>query len=166
MTTFLPLVTLLLILAMMCFLLYYFYIQQSLETLSRQLANMQSPPASVRGPDMIRREKAYRHDQLFLLEADLTNYPRELLNEEEMAVVDVARKNIKLCIDELKQSGDWLGLPFDFEWSEMVDRVPQVISLYRLTLAQSSWVDGTQKQSEEVVDVSRQKTDGFVLRLA
>ena len=166
MTTFLPLVTLLLILAMMCFLLYYFYIQQSLETLSRQLANMQSPPASVRGPDMIRREKAYRHDQLFLLEADLTNYPRELLNEEEMAVVDVARKNIKLCIDELKQSGDWLGLPFDFEWSEMVDRVPQVISLYRLTLAQSSWGDGTQKQSEEVVDVSRQKNDSFVLRLA
>ncbi len=166
MTTFLPLVTLLLILAMMCFLLYYFYIQQSLETLSRQLASMQSSPASARGPDMIRREKAYRHDQLFLLEADLTNYPRELLNEEEMAVVDVARKNIKLCIDELKQSGDWLGLPFDFEWSEMVDRVPQVISLYRLTLAQSSWVDGTQKQSEEVVDVSRQKNDSFVLRLA
>ncbi len=166
MTTFLPLVTLLLILAMMCFLLYYFYIQQRLETLSRQLANLQTPQASARGPDLIRREKAYRHDQLFLLEADLTNYPRELLNEEEMAVVDVARKNIKLCIDELKQSGDWLGLPFDFEWSEMVDRVPQVISLYRLTLAQSSWVDGTQKQSEEVVDVSRQKNDSFVLRLA
>ena len=166
MTTFLPLVTLLLILAMMCFLLYYFYIQQSLETLSRQLANLQTPQSSARGPDLIRREKAYRHDQLFLLEADLTNYPRELLNEEEMAVVDVARKNIKLCIDELKQSGDWLGLPFDFEWSEMVDRVPKVISLYRLTLAQSSWVDGTQKQSEEVVDVSRQKNDSFVLRLA
>jgi hypothetical protein len=57
-------------------------------------------------------------------------------------------------------------LPFDFEWSEMVDRVPKVISLYRLTLAQSSWGDSTQKQPEDVVDVSRQKNDAFVLRLA
>jgi hypothetical protein len=83
-----------------------------------------------------------------------------------MAVVELARKNIKHCIDELKQSGEWLGLPFDFEWNEMVDRVPKVISLYRLTLAQSTWGDVTQKQSEEVVDVSRQKNDSFVLRLA
>jgi hypothetical protein len=166
MTTFLPLVTLLLILAMMCFLLYYFYIQQSLETLSRQLASMQPSQASVRGPDLIRREKAYRHDQLVLLEAELSNYPRAFLTEEEMTVVEVARKNIKHCIDELKQSGEWLGLPFDFEWSEMVDRVPKVISLYRLTLAQSSWGDSTQKQPEDVVDVSRQKNDAFVLRLA
>ena len=43
MTTFLPLVTLLLILAMMCFLLYYFYIQQSLAGISHQLASLQSP---------------------------------------------------------------------------------------------------------------------------
>ncbi len=166
MTTFLPLVTLLLILAMMCFLLYYFYIQQSLAGISHQLASLQSPQVLQRGPDLIRREKAYRHDQLVLLEADLSNYPRAFLNEEEMAVVELARKNIKHCIDELKQSGEWLGLPFDFEWNEMVDRVPKVISLYRLTLAQSSWGDGTQKQSEEVVDVSRQKNDSFVLRLA
>ena len=166
MTTFLPLVTLLLILAMMCFLLYYFYIQQSLAGISHQLASLQSPQVLQRGPDLIRREKAYRHDQLVLLEADLSNYPRAFLNEEEMAVVELARKNIKHCIDELKQSGEWLGLPFDFEWSEMVDRVPKVISLYRLTLAQSTWGDGTQKQSEEVVDVSRQKNDSFVLRLA
>ena len=166
MTTFLPLVTLLLILAMMCFLLYYFYIQQSLAGISHQLASLQSPQVLQRGPDLIRREKAYRHDQLVLLEADLSNYPRAFLNEEEMAVVELARKNIKHCIDELKQSGEWLGLPFDFEWSEMVDRVPKVISLYRLTLAQSTWGDGTQKQSEEVEDVSRQKNDSFVLRLA
>ena len=166
MTTFLPLVTLLLILAMMCFLLYYFYIQQSLAGISHQLASLQSPQVLQRGPDLIRREKAYRHDQLVLLEADLSNYPRAFLNEEEMAVVELARKNIKHCIDELKQSGEWLGLPFDFEWNEMVDRVPKVISLYRLTLAQSTWGDATQKQSEEVVDVSRQKNDSFVLRLA
>jgi len=166
MTTFLPLVTLLLILAMMCFLLYYFYIQQSLAGISHQLANLQSTQALPRGPDLIRREKAYRHDQLVLLEAELSNYPRAFLTEEEMAVVEVARKNIKHCIDELKQSGEWLGLPFDFEWSEMVDRVPKVISLYRLTLAQSSWGDTAQKQSEDVVDVSGQKKDSFVLRLA
>jgi hypothetical protein len=166
MTTFLPLVTLLLILAMMCFLLYYFYIQQSLTGISHQLASLQTPQALSRGPDLIRREKAYRHDQLVLLEADLSNYPRAFLTEEEMAVVDLARKTIKHCIDELKVSGEWLGLPFDFEWGEMVDRVPKVISLYRLTLAQSSWGDSTQKQPEDVVDVSSQKNDAFVLRLA
>jgi hypothetical protein len=166
MTTFLPLVTLLLILALICFLLYYFYIQQSLAVISHQLVSLQTPQAQPRGPDLIRREKAYRHDQLVLLEADLSNYPRAFLNEEEMAVVEVARKTIKHCIDELKVSGEWLGLPFDFEWSEMVDRVPKVISLYRLTLAQSSWGDASQKQSEDVVDVSSQKEGGFVLRLA
>ena len=166
MITFLPLVILLLILALICFLLYYFYIQQSLLTIANQLACLQADKGSDREPDMIRREKAYRHDQLFLLEADLTNYPRELLNEEEMSVVEAARKSIKHCIDELKLSGAWLGLPFDFEWSELVDRVPKVISLYRLTLAQSPWVDGTQRQFEDVVDVSRQENNQFLLRLA
>jgi hypothetical protein len=136
MNNFLPLVLLLLILVLMCLLLYYFFIQQSLREISNRLSTLQPVPVPVkrRGQDTIRREQAYRHDQLALLEADLTKHPRDILTEDEIECVETARKTIKRCIDELKQSGEWIGLPFDFEWTELIERIPNVITLYRRTI--------------------------------
>jgi len=165
MDTFLPLTVLLLVLALLCFLLYYFYIQQSLGAISSQLSALQYAKVIVRGGDVIRRETAYLHDQLILLEADLTLYPREFLDEEDMALVDLARETIKRCVGELKQSGEWLGLPFDFEWNEIMQRVPKVIALFRLTLSPSSWVGDTRTTPMDVMDVSARKNDLFELRL-
>ena len=166
MITFLPLVILMLILALLCFLLYYFYIQQSLMTMTRQLAHLQAAKVSELGADLIRREKAHHQDQLLLLEVELARYQREFLSDEEWAVVDVARQSIERCIDALKRSGDWLGLPFDLEWSDLLARVPKVIALYRLTLVQSSWVEDTNLRAEDAVDVSRRGRSRLLLRLA
>jgi len=43
----------------------------------------------------------------------------------------VARHKIKACIAGLKANGDWIGLPFEYEWVEMLERLPNVLSLYR-----------------------------------
>jgi hypothetical protein len=53
------------------------------------------------------------------------------LTEEELKMFDVARHQIKSCIAGLKSSGEWVGLPFEYEWTEMLDRLPNVLGLYR-----------------------------------
>jgi hypothetical protein len=164
--TFLPLVILLLILALMCFLLYYFYIQQSLETLSRQLVQLQTAKVNNLGADLIRREKAHHLDQLLLLEADLARYQREFLTDVERAAVGVAHQNIERCIAALKQSGDWLGLPFELEWSDMAARVPRVMALYLLPLAPAWWYEDAGFWAEDAQDVSKRSRANLLLRLA
>lgn len=166
MITFLPLVILLLILALMCFLLYYFYIQQSLETMSRQLARLQATKVSDLGADLIRREKAHHMDQLLMLEADLARYQRDFLSDEEWAIVDLAHISIERCIEALKQSGNWLGLPFDLEWSDLLARVPKLIALYSLTPVRFCGADDANLQAEDAVDVSRRSRSRLLLRLA
>lgn len=166
MITFLPLVILLLILALMCFLLYYFYIQQSLETMSRQLARLQATKVSGLGADLIRREKAHHLDQLLLLEADLARYQRDFLSDEEWAMVDLARQSIERCIEALKASGDWLGLPFELEWSDLLARIPKLIALYSLRPARSFGADDSDLWAEDAVDVSRRGLRQLRLRLA
>ena len=59
----------------------------------------------------------------------------EAPSTQELAVIDKSRSKIKACIDELKRSGDWIGMPFDFEWAEMLDRLPAVNRLYRRAVA-------------------------------
>jgi hypothetical protein len=44
---------------------------------------------------------------------------------------DVARHQIKASIAGLKASGEWIGRPFEYEWAEILDRLPNVLSLYR-----------------------------------
>ncbi len=166
MIAFLPLVIVLLILALMCFLLYYFYIQQSLETMSRQLAHLQAVKVSDLGADLIRREKAHYQDQLLLLEADLARYQREFLSDEEWAAVDVAHRSIERCIEALKQSGDWLGLPFDLAWSDLLARLPKVIALYSQTSVQSYGAEDANLWAEDAVDVFRPGHSRLLLRLA
>ena len=50
---------------------------------------------------------------------------------EELKMFDVARHQIKASIAGLKSSGEWVGMPFEYEWIEMLDRLPNVLSLYR-----------------------------------
>ena len=96
---------------------------------------MQKPERISRTPDAIRRERAYSHDQIVILEAQLITESREDLTETEMQEIDKARKKIKSCADELRAVGDWIGLPFDLEWNDILDRLPVVNRLYRKTIA-------------------------------
>jgi len=85
--------------------------------------------------DTIRRERAFCQDKLAVLEASLSVNPRDSLTPEEVAAIDKIRKTVRTCIDELKSSGEWMGVPFDFEWNEILDRLPKVNLLYRSALA-------------------------------
>ena len=131
------LIVLLFILGMLCFFLYHFFIQQSLREINNRLAQLQPPPSRRRSNDEIRRERALAHDQLVLLEAGLSTQPRERLSADELENIDRYRSTIKSCIDELKLLGEWVGLPFDFEWTEMLERLPNVNQLYRKSVSET-----------------------------
>jgi hypothetical protein len=139
MDTALLIVILLLMLLLICFLLFYFFTQQSLRDITARL-NIALLPAAPpkKNSETIRRERAFAHDQLVLLEADLTNNPREELTPEELASIDQISKTIRTCIAQLKKSDDWIGLPFDFEWTDILARLPNINALYRKAIAVES----------------------------
>lgn len=120
---------------LICVVLFYVFTQQSLNDISARLTKLQKPEKVTRTPDAIRRERAYSHDQIVMLEAQLINEARQDLTEAEMQEVDKARKKIKACADELKNIGDWSGLPFDLEWNDILDRLPVLNGLYRKAVA-------------------------------
>ncbi len=145
MDTALLIVILLLMLLLICFLLFYFFTQQSLRDITARLnVALQPAPVPKKNAESIRRERAFSHDHLVLLEADLTNNPREDLTPEELASIDQISKTIRTCIAELKKSDEWIGMPFDFEWADILARLPKVNALYRKAIA----IDGdTEKQA-------------------
>jgi hypothetical protein len=130
-------VILLLMLVLICFVLFYYLTQQSLRDISLRLTAMQPQVVQTprRSQDTIRRERAFCQDKLAVLEASLSVNPRDSLTPEEVAAIDKIRKTVNTCIDELKSSGEWMGVPFDFEWNEILDRLPKVNLLYRSALA-------------------------------
>ncbi len=113
------------------FLIFYFQTQQSLKEIKAKIEEFHVPSAVSRTASEVRRECAINHDVLVLLEADISRSKRESLTEEELQSFDTARVKIKACIAELKASGEWIGLPFDLDWREMLDRLPNVLALYR-----------------------------------
>jgi hypothetical protein len=55
-----------------------------------------------------------------------------------LASIDQISKTIRTCIAQLKKSDDWIGLPFDFEWTDILARLPKVNTLYRKAIAVES----------------------------
>ena len=135
------LIIMLFIVGMLCLVLYHFFIQQSLRDINNRLALLQPAPIQRRGVEVIRRERAHAHDQLVLMEADLVTNPRPSLNSDELENIDKYRKTLKGCIEELKLSGEWMGIPFDFEWTEILDRLPVINVLYRKSAAEVTVFD-------------------------
>lgn len=113
------------------FLIFYFQTQQNFQEISAKLAEIQHPHSSVLSSETLKRDLATYYDQLVLLEADISKNNRESLTEAELKTFDIARTHIKASIAGLKANGDWVGLPFEYEWVEMLDRLPNVLSLYR-----------------------------------
>jgi hypothetical protein len=135
------LIIMLFIVGMLCLVLYHFFIQQSLRDINNRLALLQPAPIHRRGVEVIRRERAHAHDQLVLMEADLVTNPRPNLSSDELENIDKYRKTLKGCIEELKLSGEWMGIPFDFEWTEILDRLPVINVLYRKSAAEVTVFD-------------------------
>jgi hypothetical protein len=135
MDTALTVVILLLTLLLILIVLLYFFTQQGFRDVVSRLGNAGAGPVPVAAParsaDAIRRERSVAHDQLVLIEADLSVNPRDALTPEEIESFEGARKSIKLCNAELKKMGQWMGLPFDLEWVEIQQRQPKLNELYR-----------------------------------
>ncbi len=118
--------------------LLYLLIQQRLNEISARLSSMQAPATQkpARSSDDVRRALAVAQDQLVVLEARLVSEALETLATEDIQTFEQARKKVKTCIDKLKASGEWIGLPFDFEWPELQARLPRLDALYRQAVAE------------------------------
>ena len=112
-------------------LIFYFQTQQNFKEIAQKLAAIDEPKPVVHSTEAVKLELAKHRDILFVLEADLTKTKREVLTEEELKTFDLARRQIKVSIAKLKSNGAWVGLPYDYEWVEMLDRLPNVWSLYQ-----------------------------------
>jgi hypothetical protein len=133
------------------FLIFYFQTQQNFQEISKKLEEIQHPQNGARSSEALKRELALQHDKLVVLEADITKNTRESLTEEELKIFDVARHQIKASISGLKANGDWVGIPFEYEWVEMLDRLPNVLNLYRKAEAE--------KQALGLAQENEQKND-------
>jgi len=144
MDNFLLLSVVVLFILLAVFLIFYFQTQQNFKEIGQRLEEIQHPHAGPRSSETLKHELAVHHDLLVLLEAEISKNKRESLTEDELQVFDVARHKIKACIAGLKANGDWIGLPFEYEWVEMLERLPNVLSLYRKAEAE--------KQSQELLN--------------
>jgi hypothetical protein len=131
MDNFLLLVLCVLFILLAGFLIFYFQTQQNFKEITDKLEEIQHPHTGPRSSESLKHELAVQHDVLVLLEAEISKNKRESLIEEELQSFDVARHKIKACIAGLKANGDWIGLPYEYEWAEMLERLPNVLSLYR-----------------------------------
>jgi hypothetical protein len=156
MTIFLVFVIFLLFFLMAGLLVFYFQTQQSLRDITDSVGKLQ-PQMPMRSPNAIRLERAAHQDRLVLLEADLNQSPREVLAEAELAQVDQSRDAIKLCNDELKHTGEWIGIPFDFEWTEMFSRMPTLKAQYAASVQSLAPVDNPSLSGDPRGAVTRQK---------
>jgi hypothetical protein len=156
MTLFSVFVIFLLFFLMAGLLVFYFQTQQSLRDITFRVGQLQ-PQVPMRSANAIRLERAAHQDRLVLMEADLNQSPRDALAEAEMLLVDQSRDAIKLCNDELKHTGEWIGLPFDFEWPEVFSRLPTLKARYAASVEDLPAVDNQGLAGDPRGAVTRQK---------
>ena len=156
MTLFSVFVIFLLFFLMAGLLVFYFQTQQSLRDITFRVGQLQ-PQVPMRSANAIRLERAAHQDRLVLMEADLNQSPRDALAEAEMLLVDQSRDAIKLCNDELKHTGEWIGLPFDFEWPEVFSRLPTLKARYAASIEALPAVDDQSLASDPGGAITRQK---------
>ena len=99
------------------------------------MAALKEAAAKSASSSAVRHERARCHQQLQQLESELASTARETLTPEELSLIDYARDEIKKCTDTLKQLNDWMGLPYDQEWVEMLKKLPCLNTLYRAAAA-------------------------------
>jgi hypothetical protein len=116
----------------------YYSTRQRMLAMRRELDKLQAQARSAHACSLLRNERARCHLELQALEADIGTSGRTALSAEQIKMVETNRTTIKDCVEALKQAGDWLGLPFDLEWLDMLDRLPHLDALYRASLDNSA----------------------------
>jgi hypothetical protein len=84
------------------------------------------------------------------LEADIQARQRDSLSNEEAALVELNREEIQNCVNALKKSGNWMGLPFDLDWQDVWNNLPQLKNLYRATVMQQDFEPGAARSANAV----------------
>ena len=114
---------------------FYYLSLQNLAQMKREMAALKEGAARSASSSAVRHERARCHQQLQQLDSELSSTARETLTPEELSLIDYARDEIKKCTDTLKQLNDWMGLPYDQEWVEMLKKLPCINTLYRAAAA-------------------------------
>lgn len=135
METVLVVLVLFFLLVLMGSAVFYYLSLQNLAQMKREMEALKAGAAKSASSSVIRHERARCHQQLQQLETDLASTARETLTPEELSLIDYAREEIKKCTDALKHLNDWMGLPYDQEWVEMLKKLPCINTLYRAAAA-------------------------------
>ena len=114
--------------------IFYYLTLRNLAHIRREVDLLQIRARAERASSMLRAERSRCQQELQALETDLGALDRSALTPQEVTLVDNLRKSIKECVDALKNAGDWLGLPFDLEWIDVLQRLPRLNALYRASL--------------------------------
>lgn len=114
--------------------IFYYLTLRNLAHIRREVDLLQIRARAERASSMLRAERSRCQQELQALETDLGALDRSALTPQEVTLVDNHRKSIKECVDALKNAGDWLGLPFDLEWIDVLQRLPRLNALYRASL--------------------------------
>ena len=115
---------------------FYYLTLQNLAAVKREVNKLRDQADDARASALLRNERARCYQQLLALEADIQTRQRDSLSNEETAMVELNREEIQNCVNALKMSGNWMGLPFDLEWQDMWDKLPQLKNLYRASVIQ------------------------------
>jgi len=115
---------------------FYYLTLQNLAAVKREVNKLRDQADGARTSALLRNERARCYQQLMALEADILASKRDSLSNEETAMVELNREEIQNCVNALKKSGNWMGLPFDLEWQDMWGNLPQLRNLYRASVMQ------------------------------
>ena len=131
---------------------FYYLTLQNLAAVKREVNKLRDQADDARSSALLRNERARCYQQLLALEADIQARQRDSLSNEETAMVELNREEIQNCVNALKQSGNWMGLPFDLEWQDMWDKLPQLKNLYRASVMQQDLEPGATTSASSAVN--------------
>jgi len=117
---------------------FYYLTLQNLAAVKREVDKLRTQADDARASAVLRNERARCYQQLLALESSLQSQPRDSLGAEELAMVDINREEIRNCVEALKRSGNWMGLPYDLDWQDMWENLPSLQKLYRVTVTQEA----------------------------
>ena len=131
---------------------FYYLTLQNLAAVKREVNKLRDQADDARASALLRNERARCYQQLLALEADIQTRQRDSLSNEETAMVELNREEIQNCVNALKKSGNWMGLPFDLEWQDMWDKLPQLKNLYRASVMQQDLEPGATTSASSAVN--------------
>ncbi len=118
---------------------FYYLTLQNLAAVKREVNKLRDQADDARASALLRNKRARCYQQLMTLEADIQARPRDSLSDEETDLVELNREEIQNYVSALKKSGNWMGLPFDLEWQDMWNNLPQLRNLYLAAVTQQGF---------------------------